>query len=65
MWLRHVSGADGVQEFVAIMIVHVDDFLIAGDHKDTRFLRIRSEPKKLYTWQDWETWSFDQIGPQV
>ena len=65
MWLKHVTNTDGVEELVAIMIVHVDDFLIAGDHKDPRFLRIRAELKKLYTWQDWETWSFDQTGSQV
>ena len=36
---------------IALLIVHVDDFLISGNPKDQRFQQLRTGLLKLYEWQ--------------
>ena len=50
---------------IALLIVHVDDFLIFGNPEDQRFQQLRTGLLKLYEWQPWERGSFEQTGSSV
>ena len=45
--------------------MHVDDFLMGGDHENPHFQAARSALEKLYRWQPWEAGAFDQCGDRV
>ena len=45
--------------------MHVDDFLMGGDHDNPHFQAARSALEKLYRWQPWEAGTFDQCGDRV
>ena len=45
--------------------VHVDDFLILGNHQDPDWLRIRESIKGMYQWSPWKKSSFVFAGVQL
>ena len=49
-------------DLLALAVVHVDDFLIAGRHGNSEFQRLRQAMLDLYKWQPWESGKFEQCG---
>ena len=45
--------------------VHVDDFLIAGNRKDPRWIAMRERLKKLYEWSPWKEGKFTFAGLEI
>ena len=44
---------------------HVDDFLIAGNHNDPEWMKIREKIKRMYAWSPWKTGSFTFAGLEI
>ena len=61
--LWRLENPDG--SLAGLIIVHVDDFLIGGNHENPHFQAARSALEKLYRWQPWEAGTFDQCGVRV
>ena len=49
LWCAYERG-----RLVGMILVHVDDFLIAGDERSATWQKIVREVKQLYTWGEWQ-----------
>ncbi|CAK0888982.1 unnamed protein product [Prorocentrum cordatum] len=55
---------DGNQ-MVGMVILHVDDMMIAGDHNNSAFLKKRQEIQQAFEWTPWESRAFVQCGISI
>ncbi|CAK0882044.1 unnamed protein product, partial [Prorocentrum cordatum] len=50
---------------VGMVILHVDDMMIAGDHNNSAFLKKRQEIQQAFEWTPWERRAFVQCGISI
>ncbi|CAK0857096.1 unnamed protein product [Prorocentrum cordatum] len=55
---------DGTK-LVGMVILHVDDMMIAGDHHNSAFLKKRQEIQQAFEWTPWESRAFVQCGISI
>ncbi|CAK0830159.1 unnamed protein product [Prorocentrum cordatum] len=49
-------------KMVGMVILHVDDMMIAGDHNNSAFLKKRQEIQQAFGWTPWESRAFVECG---
>ncbi|CAK0890102.1 unnamed protein product, partial [Prorocentrum cordatum] len=52
-------------QLVGMVILHVDDMMIAGDHTHAGFLKKRQEIQQAFEWTPWESRAFVQCGISI
>eukprot|EP00959_Pyramimonas_sp_CCMP1952_P031120 652535-Pyramimonas_sp.AAC.1 len=50
---------------VGMIILHVDDMMMAGDHTHSGFLKKRQEIQQAFEWTPWESRAFVQRGISI
>ena len=50
---------------VGRIAAHVDDFLIAGDSTNGRWIQFRNQLKKMYEWSPWQSGTFTFAGCEL
>ncbi|CAK0865379.1 unnamed protein product, partial [Prorocentrum cordatum] len=55
---------DGTK-LVGMVILHVDDMMIAGDHHNSAFLKKRQQIQQAFEWTPWESRAFVQCGISI
>ncbi|CAK0829538.1 unnamed protein product [Prorocentrum cordatum] len=60
VWVIRVGN-----KMVGMVILHVDDMMIAGDHNNSTFLKKRQEIQQAFEWTPWESRAFVQCGISV
>ncbi|CAK0887466.1 unnamed protein product, partial [Prorocentrum cordatum] len=55
---------DGTK-LVGMVILHVDDMMIAGDHHNSAFLKKRQKIQQAFEWTPWESRAFVQCGISI
>ena len=49
---------DSSGKVIGVVAAYVDDFLIAGDHNNKEFLKIRTDIQNMYRWGAWSKGTF-------
>eukprot|EP00969_Alexandrium_andersonii_P000934 41404-Alexandrium_andersonii.AAC.1 len=62
LWRLFEPTPGGGQRLVALMLVHIDDFLLAGDEDSALWQEQREKIRQMWEWTDWETGSFKITG---
>ncbi|CAK0889332.1 unnamed protein product [Prorocentrum cordatum] len=52
-------------KMVGMVILRVDDMMIAGDHNNSAFLKKRQEIQQAFEWTPWESRAFVQCGISI
>jgi len=77
---RSLTGIGGIQlksepciwnfkdsngKVIGVVAAYVDDFLIAGDHNNKEFLKIRTDIQNMYRWGAWSKGTFTMCGVKI
>ena len=57
--------SDASGKTIGVVAAYVDDFLIAGDHNNKEFLKIRTSIQNMYRWGAWDKGSFTMCGVKI
>lgn len=64
IWIFYVI-TNGQRKPIGGVCLHVDDFLIAGDHSFKTCRDPRERLRSLYSWSEWEEGCFTQTGVEI
>jgi hypothetical protein len=58
-----VVGGSG--ETVGLVVAHVDDFLLVGDHNNEYYMKARTDIEQSFRWSPWQRGEFTYAGVRI